>query len=412
MISSYGKIIYAILISIAFFFWVPVNAQAEMDFNFSGTKEEFTIHYRFDKIDVDPDYLDNGKSIARIRYYLNNAQHVDSITVYAWASPEGGYPHNKWLSEKRAQAAKSLLLSLSKNGKLDEGKIKISPLAENWLGLTALVEQNYFRPNREALLRILRAEGIGEETRKWRIKNLDSGVTWNYLKKNYMRRLRAATWICVWSEALAVIPQDELTDTLKAPQEILRRSVFPQEQKGQNLLASLKTNLLYDSVTALNIGLEFPLGESFSMGVNYLNPWWAWGPHDRKYAFQIQELGIEGRYYINPRDGERMSGWYAGIYGKTAQYDFQWDKALCYQGEYWSVGATVGYVFPIRKYFRVELGLSLGYLSSDYRHYQPSLDYEHLFRDPYKVGKYTLWGPVGASATIILPIYSSHKRKQ
>ncbi len=411
MISNYGKIVSPILLSIVLFFWASVNVQAEESYDFSGKKEEFAIYYRFDKIDVDPDYLDNAKSIARIRYYLNNAQHVDSITVYAWASPEGGYPHNKWLSEKRACAAKSLLLSLSKNGKLDEGKIKISPLAENWPGLTALVEQNYFRSNRDALLRILYTKGIGEETRKWRIKKLDSGVTWNYLKKNYMRRLRAATWVCVWGEALAVIPQDELVDTLRAPEEILKRSVTPQEQKVQGLLATVKTNILYDAVTALNIGVEFPLGESFSLGVNYLNPWWAWGPYDRKYAFQIQELGIEGRYYIAPRDAQRLSGWYAGIYGKTAQYDLQWDKSLCYQGEYWSVGATLGYVFPIRKYFRVELGLSLGYLSSDYRHYQPSLDYEHLFRDPYKVGKYTLWGPVGASATIILPIYSSHKRK-
>lgn len=53
-------------------------------------REEFAIHYRFDKIDVDTDYLDNKEAIARIRYCLNNATHVDSITVYSWASPEGG----------------------------------------------------------------------------------------------------------------------------------------------------------------------------------------------------------------------------------------------------------------------------------------------------------------------------------
>ena len=146
-------------------------------------RREFAIHYRFDKIDVDSAYLDNAATIDTIRFYLTNSAHIDSITVYAWASPEGGYPHNKWLSEKRAAAAKELLLELAPDStKLNEGKIKISPLAENWPGLTELVEKNYHRQDRDKLLRILRTEGIGEETRKWRIQQLDNGYTWEYLK--------------------------------------------------------------------------------------------------------------------------------------------------------------------------------------------------------------------------------------
>ena len=126
----------------------------------------------------------NAATIDTIRFYLTNSAHIDSITVYAWASPEGGYPHNKWLSEKRAAAAKELLLELAPDStKLNEGKIKISPLAENWPGLTELVEKNYHRQDRDRLLRILRTEGIGEETRKWRIKQLDNGYTWEYLKR-------------------------------------------------------------------------------------------------------------------------------------------------------------------------------------------------------------------------------------
>ena len=122
-------------------------------------RREFAIHYRFDRIDVDSSYMDNAAAIDTIRFCLTHSVHIDSITVYAWASPEGGYPHNKWLSEKRAAAAKELLLSLAADTtKLNEGKIKISPLAENWPGLLELVEKNYHRANRERLLRILRAE--------------------------------------------------------------------------------------------------------------------------------------------------------------------------------------------------------------------------------------------------------------
>ena len=151
-------------------------------------RREFAIHYRFDRIDVDSSYMNNAAAIDTIRFCLTHSVHIDSITVYAWSSPEGGYPHNKWLSEKRAAAAKELLLSLAADTtRLNEGKIKISPIAENWPGLLELVEKDYHRPNRERLLRILRAEGIGEETRKWRIRNLDDGYTWNYLKRHYMK---------------------------------------------------------------------------------------------------------------------------------------------------------------------------------------------------------------------------------
>ena len=107
-------------------------------------RREFAIHYRFDRVDVDSSYMDNAAAIDTIRFCLTHSVHIDSITVYAWASPEGGYPHNKWLSEKRAAAAKELLLSLAADTtKLNEGKIKISSLAENWPGLLELVEKNW-----------------------------------------------------------------------------------------------------------------------------------------------------------------------------------------------------------------------------------------------------------------------------
>ncbi len=380
----------------------------------SRKREEFIIHYRFDKINVDSTYLDNKKSLAHIRYFLRNSPRVDSITIYAWASPEGGYPHNKWLSKKRAESAKQLLLSLAgENSSLSADKIIISPLAENWEGLTRMVEQNYTRSNREALLKILYADGIGEETRKWRIKHLDGGVTWNYLKRNYMKRLRAATWVCVWTDEFLLLPISAPEDTLIAPNPTISRELYrPLRQEsadstvlGEKMILEVKTNLLYDAVTALNIGVEVPIGEHFSVGAYYLNPWWAWGPNDKKYAFQIQELGFEGRWYPSLIEDRRLTGWYAGLYAKSAQYDFQNDKKYCYQGEYWSVGATAGYVFHIKKYMRLELGLQVGYLQSDYRHYQPDEAYEHLYRDPYKVGRLSFFGPTGVSATLTVPLY-------
>ena len=123
-------------------------------------RREFAIHYRFDRIDIDSTYLDNAATIDTIRFFLTHSEHIDSITIYAWASPEGDYPHNKWLSEKRAAAAKDLLLSLvTDSTKLNEGKIKLNPLSGNWPGLTELVKKNYHRQDRDKLLTILETGG-------------------------------------------------------------------------------------------------------------------------------------------------------------------------------------------------------------------------------------------------------------
>ena len=147
--------------------------------------EKFAIYYRFDDIDFDQTYLTNRESAEHIRNYLINSPRIDSITIYSWASPEGAYHHNVWLSKERAKTAKRFLLSHSPDSaKLNSGKIHISPLAENWPGLLALVEENYHRHDRAKVLTILGDRTIGDETRNWRLKQLDNGYTWNYLWRN------------------------------------------------------------------------------------------------------------------------------------------------------------------------------------------------------------------------------------
>ena len=50
--------------------------------------ERFTLYYWRDRIDLDDDYLDNAAQMAHIRRYLALSPHIDSIIIYAYASPE------------------------------------------------------------------------------------------------------------------------------------------------------------------------------------------------------------------------------------------------------------------------------------------------------------------------------------
>ena len=375
-------------------------------------RREFAIHYRFDKIDVDSAYLDNAATIDTIRFYLTNSAHIDSITVYAWASPEGGYPHNKWLSDKRAAAAKELLLELAPDStKLNEGKIKISPLAENWPGLAELVEKNYHRQDRDRLLRILRTEGIGEETRKWRIQQLDNGYTWEYLKRNYMKQLRSATWLCVWTGVGAIEPLQEFKDSLRSPQPNFGRTVEAVERSVSEFTLAAKTNLLGDIVTAVNFGLELPLGKNFSANAHFMFPWWTAGPYGNKYALQMLNAEGELRWWFAP--GEQvLQGHYLALQGNGGKFDIQWGRDFgCYQCYNWGVGLSYGYSMSLSEHWNLEFALSLGYMAIDYQHYVPSPDWSILIRDDAKVGTLHYFGPTSLKVSLVYPFHFKTGRK-
>ena len=376
-------------------------------------RREFAIHYRFDRIDVDSSYMDNAAAIDTIRFCLTHSVHIDSITVYAWASPEGGYPHNKWLSEKRAAAAKELLLALAADTtKLNAGKIKISPLAENWEGLLELVEQNYRRPNRERLLRILRAEGIGEETRKWRIRNLDDGYTWNYLKRHYMKQLRSATWVCVWTSVGAIAPLPELRDSLRSPQRGLGRTVEAVGGPVSEFSFAVKTNLLADLVTAVNLGVEVPLGEDFSVNAHFTFPWWTAGPYGNKYALQLLDAEGELRWWF-AKGEERFEGHYVALQGSGGKFDLQWGRDIgCYQCYNWGVGLSYGYAMSLGKHLNMEFALTLGYLAIDYQHYVPSPDWSVLLRDNAKAGVLHYFGPTGLKVSLVYPFHIQRRGRR
>ena len=376
-------------------------------------RENFAIHYRVNATDIDEDFMDNKAQIHKIKHYLVNSPRVDSITIYAWSSPDGLYSKNKTLSRKRANSAKKLLLQHSPDSaKLNSGKIKISPIAENWDGLIELVEKGYDRKDREKVLSILNDGKMGSDRKKRELKKLDKGRTWKYLADNYLPQLRAATWVCVWAEVIQDMPEVAAVVQDRPVQQDCGivplppydyRPKLPQEE--WRTVAAVKTNLLYDALSAVNLEVEVPIGDKWSIAVEDVFPWWSWGPNRNKYAFQMVEVGIEPRYwFMRDEDMEVLQGHFAGIYAMSAKYDFQWDRKLCYQGEYWSVGMTYGYCIPVKDWFNLEFSASVGFLRSDYRHYQPSPEYENLYLDEYNTGVLSYFGPTKLKIAMVIPI--------
>lgn len=400
------------------------DAAVRVDSIHSGmVVEEFAIYYRVNKTDIDTTYLDNPSQIRHILRYISTSPKIDSIVIYAWASPEGSYRFNKYLSIERAKAAKRFLLEHSPDSsRFNSEKIRISPLAENWPGLLRLVEEKYHRHDRDKVISILNENGIGDETRKWRLKQLDGGYTWSFLIRRYMPELRAATWISIWEKIIE--PVNPITDPnlpMVMPQDSTFTRIIPEKPvfKKQKTVVGLKTNLLYDAVTALNYSIEVPFNKHLSLQFEQHTPWWL--ARSNKYCLQFLSLGGEFRWWFAPRTSEdtgdrklrdALVGHFLGLNVWGGKSDIQWGRDFgCYQFEFMSAGLTYGYSMPISKHLNLEFSITAGYARVPYQHYIPTDDWQILIKDKNNAGTLHYFGPTKAEVSLTIPIRATFKTK-
>ena len=394
----------------------PFHANAETD---SVNSDRYALYYYHDRIDLQEDYLDNAMQMARIKDMLLHSPHIDSIAIYAYSSPEGSPKWNNWLAVKRAEAAKAFILSnLSNDSILHPENIILHPMGENWEGLYEELYANYHLLNRDAVLRIMKAR-VSTETKKWRLQNLDGGYTYTWIIRNHMPRLRVATWICVYVQKpdfVAPVIEDYKPDlgsiridTLPLPEML----PLPVAEKRKSTMFALKTNLLYDAVTALNAEVEVPIGKRFSVMVEDVFPWWKAGPNGNKYCLQMWTMSVEPRWWFYRKGmNDRLQGHFVAPYVMSGKYDLQWDTSICYRGYGWSAGLTYGYSMPLCKWLNMEFSMSIGYLKASYQHYQPSPDYEHLYKDPDNAGRMTYVGPTKVKVSLVVPIRFSWRTRK
>lgn len=385
----------------------------------SVRQERFTLYYYCDRIDLDKEYLDNSYQIFRIKNILLNSKKIDSITIYSYASPEGSPARNKWLAEKRSITAKEFILaSLPDSSTLKSENIRLRPMGENWEGLEAELEANYNLPNRDRVMRIICAD-IPTETKKWRLKRLDNGYTYNWIIRHHMPRLRMATWICVHAPIPLLPLSFDDSDKLQLPQALqqINQTALTSLTERRTIMA-IKSNLLYDALTLLNFSVEVPITKHFSALYYHQFPWWRWGEAKNEYCIRFLSIGAEGRWWISPGkfakkrfEHDRLTGHFLGIYAESGKWDFEWGRNICHQGEHWSAGLSYGYAMPIGKYLNLEFSVSAGYASIPYRRYVPSADYEILWKDPEKHGRWHYFGPTKAQITLAVPIIIKTKKK-
>ena len=365
------------------------------------------VFFPVNDITLHREYLTNVKAFARLDSLIANPpQDMDSIVVVSKASPEGPYANNIRLANGRANAIYRYMIA-----RYPElaSKIVLHPQGESYPEFRRAVEEDgtISEEARRRLLDVIDAD-VSPEQKKVLLKRIPE---YTYFLRKHFPTMRFSAVEIIFHFPYDVFEDIEVADEdyiIPAEPVNLGRmdDLRVDPMRSWRTILALKTNLLYDVVTGLNFEVEVPIADRWSVMAEDVFPWWETG---NKYCLQMWEMGLEGRYWFrpwNPRGTNKLRGWFAGLYGMTSKYDFQYDRSTNWQGEYWSAGVSGGYSMPLgrKKWGNLEFSLGLGYLDTQFRHYQPTDSYDKLIHDRPRDGKASYFGPTKAKVSLVIPI--------
>ena len=333
---------------------------------------------------------------------------ADSISIVSAASPDGGNAFNVWLSKKRGLSTMDLLEERYPD--IDPEIIYIDPMGEDWSTFRRVVYEDRNIPARDELIALMESDLTNDEKEKVLRK---MNPAFRYILKHHIYLMRASAVTFNVSVPMVLMPPIAGPQALAEGPEgnILYRQVqpLPQAPVEKKMILAARTNLL---VPALNVGVEVPVGYSWSVGADYYFPWWL--ARSNRYCAEMLGWFVDTKYWFGKdRDEEdKLTGHALGAYAGFGYYDYQWEKSGN-QGEYIDIGVDYTYAIPLAKdRLRMEFNIGLGWIHTVARHYTPTDDYTDLIKDPgIRHRKYNFFGPTRASVSLVVPIRVKVKQK-
>ena len=185
------------------------------------------------------------------------------------------------------------------------------------------------------------------------------------------------------------------------------------------MVVALRTNLLQP---LLNAGVEIPMGNRWSVGLDWYYPWHWRQWHDAsemKYCAELLSGGVEVHYWFGKKHtpGEdnwkyRLAGHSVGVYGYGGYYDYG-REYKGWQGEFSNVGIDYLYAFRIgrRRNLRLEMSLGVGWIHSQAQKYKVYNAGGHAYRTGGE-RTFNWFGPTKGTVSFVVPIYKKVKKEE
>lgn len=388
----------------------------EHTYNLRDSLVNKPIYFRLGSSAVDPDFEQNKEALNQLSAIFTDTtivSHIDSVCIMATTSPDGNPVYNLTLAAQRVQAVKNYI---GQNYPyIGQDKISMHSYIESWMHLRSMISPTT-TPYYSQVVSIL-DQHLTPQATESHLKAIDGGRAWSQIVRNYLPKMRSGATLIIYTQYTAVsteVPEQIPVQVAVAiePIPVVEPIVMILPEPTRRPLFALKTNLLYDVLTALNIEVEVPIGQRWSVAGEYIFPWWL---SDRKqHCLQILSGYLEGRYWFGDRtDRRQLTGWFAGIYAGGGCYDVEWgDKG--YQGEFVvPVALSGGYAHSIGRNLSMEYSLGIGYMRTSYREYAPktcSDDVQKLIRQ--RGGTFNWIGPTRIKVSLVWMINSKKSSKR
>lgn len=175
------------------------------------------LDFPLDQTIIYPEYRRNAIELARIDTTLQKFKidHILSITIHGYASPEGKYTHNYFLAKERTKALKEYILN---KYALADSIIGTEYTAEDWEGFIQFAEQSNLK-DKQRILEIARSD-VHPDTKEKQLKAMPNSY-W-HISKNWLPALRHSDYEVEYvlpnyssDEARGVVQKDPLQLSLR-----------------------------------------------------------------------------------------------------------------------------------------------------------------------------------------------------
>ena len=323
--------------------------------------QNIEVHFKFDKHNLDLDYMGNGASLQKFAGKLDSigVSKIDSIVIVSQSSPEGVHAYNLRLSRNRAN---TMLHYISDNHPELAGRLFVYPDGESWGQLREYVRKDTLMKQStiDKVVSIIDAD-VSIETKKWRMKQLP---VYRYLLRTYYPRIRNSVFcIIYYSEKLPKMTAPVFDVELKAEEAPIKttlsaKTIVTEDQTLSRKLY-LKTNAAGLGLAIANAAVEIDLAKHWSFTFPVFHS--AWNYFKSTIKFRTNAVQPELRYWFS-ENNERL---FVGAHFGMAYYNLAFGGDYRYQDynrETPSVGGglSLGYRLPVSRNNRWSVEFSLG----------------------------------------------------
>lgn len=406
------KVKYYIFLIPVFFAYFSNNLDAQNTSVVESAKYVTNIYFHMDKSNVDLSLMQNGRSVDELAALIDSigVENIHSITISAYASPDGPYNRNVKLAYRRALSIKSMIETLRPEFRQILGTGEHD---ESWNKFTILVDKDtMMTSNQRTRLSNIIISDKHPDIKEAEIKRTDA---YSHVRDYIYPRLRY-TEVAIYYDARKLyepIPEVKQPESRIAVCEIPETGLLqrpdllqiPEWVNQRDEILYLRTNFLSPLT---NFGVEYCINDTWSIGADYYFPW-AFRNPNHKNCVQLLGGQIEGRYWIGDRYyHNRLEGQSIGVYLSGGYYDFG-RNYTGNQGEFVSAGVDYLYSLPIcNDKLHLEFTIGIGYLYSYVKPYEVLEDGGLAYKLGY-TKNFHWFGPTKAGVSLVVPITTKRR---